>query len=129
MRKENKVDEMVDILSSSHQYVPTKEASFTVEIPEVGATEMKVENMHVILLGGDQLTAERARAAGRIRQNSQHPVGRLEGILPVTEDWHTKVCFMEVWRSDFIPIHRTSSFAFLCTFPIYFMCLYILLHR
>ena len=65
---------MVDILSSSHQYVPTKEASFTVEIPEVGATEMKVENMHVILLGGDQLTAERARAAGRIRQNSQHPV-------------------------------------------------------
>ena len=58
MRNENKVDEMVDIRSSSHQYVPKKEASFTVEIPEVGATEMKVENMHVILLGGDQLTAE-----------------------------------------------------------------------
>ena len=100
MRNENKVDEMVDILGSAHQYVPTKEATFTVEIPEVGATETKVENMHVILLGSDQLTAERARAASRIRQNSQHPVGRLEGILPVTEDWHSKVCLMEVWRLD-----------------------------
>ena len=35
MRNEIKVDEMVDILGSAHQYVPTKEATFTVEIPEV----------------------------------------------------------------------------------------------
>lgn len=96
MKNENKVDEMVDILSSLQQYVPTKEATFTVDIPEVGTTEMKVENMHKILLGGDQLTAERARAACRVRQNSQHPAGRLEGTIPVAEDWHTKVCFMEV---------------------------------
>ena len=51
------------MVGSAHQYVPTKEATFTVEIPEAGATEMKVENMHVILLGGDQLTTERACAA------------------------------------------------------------------
>ena len=68
MRNENKVDEMVDILGSAHQYVPTKEASFTVEIPEVGATERKVENMHVILLGGDQLPQrEHVQPAGSDR--------------------------------------------------------------
>ena len=60
MKNENKVDEMVDILSSLHQYIPT---TFTDDIPEVGTTEMNVENMHKILLGGDQLTAERAASS------------------------------------------------------------------
>ena len=68
-------------------------------------TETKVENMHKILLGGDQLTAERVRAACRVRQNSQHPAGHLEGTIPVAEDWHDKVCFMEV-REVVIAVYK-----------------------
>lgn len=97
MKNENKVDEMVDILSALHQYVPMKECTATVNLPEMeNATEVKVQNMHVLLLGGDQLTAERARGACRVRQNSQSAVGHLEGIIPMAEDWHAKVCFLEV---------------------------------
>ena len=79
-KNENKVDKMVDIMSSLQQYVPTKEATFTVAITEVGITEMEV---HKILLGGDQLTAERARGTCRVQQNSQHPAGCLERTIPV----------------------------------------------
>lgn len=97
MKNENKVDEMVDILSVLHQYVPMKECTAAVDIPEMeDATEVKVQSMHTLLLGGDQLTAERARGACRVRQNSQSAAGRLEGIIPVAEDWHAKVCFLEV---------------------------------
>ena len=34
-----------------------------------------------------------ARGAQRIRQNSQ---SRLEGLIPVVEDWHAKGCFLGV---------------------------------
>ena len=96
MKNENKLDEMVDILSTIQRYVPMKECVSTVEIPETGPADVKMESMHKVLLGGDQLTAERARGAQRIRQNPQHAAGRLEGIIPVAADWHAKVCFMEV---------------------------------
>lgn len=54
------------------------------------------ENFHHILIGGDQLTAERIRGAQSMRRNSTHAAGRLEGFIPVSEDWHAKVCFLEV---------------------------------
>ena len=37
-----------------------------------------------------------ARGAQSQRENSQHPKGQLEGFIPVVEDWHAKVCLMEV---------------------------------
>lgn len=88
---------MVDILTTLQQYVPMKACTATVEVPGTeDSVEVKAESMHKILLGGDQLTVERIRGARRIRSNSQHPAGRLEGFIPVAEDWHAKVCFMEV---------------------------------
>ena len=51
---------------------------------------------HRLLFGGDQLTAKRARAGVRIRNNSVNSADRLEGLLPVAEDWHEKVVFLEV---------------------------------
>ena len=49
-----------------------------------------------ICAGGDQLTAERARGSQRISDNSKTGVERLEGLTPVVEDWHAKMCLLEV---------------------------------
>lgn len=51
---------------------------------------------HPILFGGDQLTVARIRGSQRIRQNSEDEKGRLEGLVPCVEDWHTKVILLEV---------------------------------
>lgn len=48
------------------------------------------------LVGGDQLTVARIRGAQKIRGNSEKSEDRFDGLLPVAEDWHTKMCFMEV---------------------------------
>ncbi len=48
-----------------------------------------------LLVGGD-LSTVRARGALYIRGGSELEEDRLKGILPVSEDWHGKVCFMEV---------------------------------
>lgn len=52
---------------------------------------------HSILFGGDQLTVARIRGAQRIRLNSEDERGRLEGLVPCVEDWHTKVTLLEVY--------------------------------
>lgn len=49
-----------------------------------------------VLLGGDQLTAARARGAKKAKVNADIPSSRLEGIIPVAEDWHTKMNFVGV---------------------------------
>jgi len=36
------------------------------------------------------MTAARTRAALSGRSNSEIPSNRLEGLIPVVEDWHTK---------------------------------------
>ena len=68
-----------------------------VEVPTVNNyEEVTTEKLHHVLIGGDQLTAERVRGAQSMRQNSTHAAGRLEGYIPVSEDWHAKVCFLQV---------------------------------
>ena len=42
------------------------------------------------------LTAKHARESKNIRSNSARGSDRLEGLLPVVEDWHTKVCLIGV---------------------------------
>ena len=42
------------------------------------------------------MTAVRARGSQRIRCNSERGKDRLEGLQPVVEDWHAKVCLLEV---------------------------------
>ena len=97
MKNENKLDEMVDILSILHQYVPTQKCHTTVICPLKG-TELpkRVDHMHKILFGGDQLTVARVRGAHRMRSGSIHATGRLQGFIPVVEDWHAKMCLLEV---------------------------------
>ena len=122
MKNENRLDEMVDILATLHKYVPlhevttqpeetqekelttlseeTQEEELTTLSEETQEKELTViETLHKIIFGGDLLTAVRAKGAQQIRQNSEHPVGWLEGFIPVAEDWHAKVALLEVHTS------------------------------
>ncbi len=54
------------------------------------------DDFHYILMGGDQLTVARARSSKRIRSNSLRPLDRLEGLVPVCEDWHAKGCLISM---------------------------------
>ena len=83
---------MTAILEHYQTYVP----SVTCEkhIPEMGKTEDK--RFLTTLVGGDYLSVARARGAQLIRSTSELVKHTLGGILPVAEDWHAKVCFMEV---------------------------------
>ena len=51
---------------------------------------------HPILVGGDQLKAARGRGAKKAKVHTVSPTSRLEGLIPVAEDWHTKVTLLEV---------------------------------
>lgn len=42
------------------------------------------------------MTAACARGSQQIRSNSTRGKERLEGLVPVVEDWHAKLCLLEV---------------------------------
>ena len=48
-------------------------------------------SIHPILIGGDQLTACRARGAKKAKVNSFEAESRLDGLIPVAEDWHARL--------------------------------------
>lgn len=107
LKNENKTNEMVEIMTRVHQYVPTREYEqpFTIE----GTSEIiTIPNaqMHPILFGGDQLTAARARGAKKAKINSIDPTLRLDGLVlvPVAEDWHTRLNFIGVCMTNKVHI-------------------------
>lgn len=95
-KNENKPQEMLEILTHLHQYIPTIH-HFHDKVISTGADVVTDETaLYPILMGGDQLTAARARSALRLKLNSYTPCKKLEGIVPVVEDWHTKVNLLKV---------------------------------
>lgn len=54
------------------------------------------DRFHQVLLGGDQVTVARARSCQRGRGNSDSGVCKLNGFIPVAEDWHTGVILLTV---------------------------------
>ena len=48
------------------------------------------------ITGGDQKTASRIKGCQRIRSNAERGKDKLKGFVPVIEDWHAKMCLMEV---------------------------------
>ena len=96
-KNENKGDEMVDIMSTLHQYVPVVEYTEEHYIPSSQQSVLVPRAyFHPIIIGGDQLTAARGRVAKKAKLHADSPVSRLEGLIPVAEDWHTKVNLLEV---------------------------------
>lgn len=103
LKNENVLTEMVDILDALHKYVPgctsTQSIDFDTHGGSIRSVDVQVQFFTHILIGGDQLTASRIRSAQRVLRNSESRNERLEGFIPVIEDWHTKMCFLEViWK-------------------------------
>ena len=84
-------------MESLHEYVPTHSTFSKETVPgDVEEVDVMKDKFHQILFGGDQLTVVRARGSQRICKNSEHGKERLEGLTPVCEDWHTKLCLLGV---------------------------------
>ena len=101
LKNENIIEEMVHIMSHIQEYVPT--ISSMVEIEVTGESTnttttvyVKSDHFHNILFGGDQLTVVRAHGAQHARENSVDGIGRLDGLVPVCEHCHARVCLLSV---------------------------------
>ena len=89
-------DGMIAILDTLQKYVPSKQADHEMA-KKIPGNELEREKIFItVLVGGDQLSTSRARGALYIRGSSELEEDRLKGFLPVAEDWHGKVCFMQV---------------------------------
>ena len=93
---ENRIDEMTKIMDHMHTYVPSVSQCNIVTLPNEDTFEDKKDVFHRILLGGDQLTVARARGSIAIRQDHDSSEQRLDGLLPIVEDWHAKQCLLKV---------------------------------
>ncbi len=125
LKGEQKNEDMVEILEDLQKYVPTVSTTESVDVPgestpmqvhvdkfhhlEIGKlSTFRMEEQargtckfpafdaHYTFSGGDQMTASRTRSSQRIRSNSLRGKDRLEGMVPVVEDWHSKVCLLGV---------------------------------
>ena len=96
-KNENKGEEMVAIMAHFHQYSPMVEHVEEVHVASIDRTvQVTTALVRPIFVGGDQLTAARARGAQKAKANALTPRSRLEGLVPMVEDWHTKVTLLTV---------------------------------
>ena len=77
-------------------FVPVIETNQQVDISDGRTVTQPISTLHPLLFGGDQLTAARIRGAQEGKCNSITASNRFEGLIPVIEDWHTKVVLLEV---------------------------------
>ena len=92
-----KYDDMIAIMEHLHKYVPTETKTIEVNLPQTGdKIDVTKTDFHTILFGGDQLTSKRARGSQMIRSNSITSTEQITGLLPCTEDWHARLCLLEV---------------------------------
>ena len=88
---------MIEILTHLHQYIPIKEYAREVFIPSLNQlVNILMEQVHPVLFEGDQLTAARARGVKTTMSNGCSAVKKLQGLVPVIEDWHAHVVLLEV---------------------------------
>jgi len=100
-RNENRLDEMAEIMEKLHEYVPAVNVKEHYDLFDDGYLfDVDEEVFHQILFGGDQLTVARARGSSIMRSDHVTSLSsrrdRLEGLLPVAEDWHAKQCLLKV---------------------------------
>lgn len=96
MHDENKLSEMCLIMDAHHKYVPTCVAEGVATLPTGTTVSFDKTTFHDILFGGDQLTVARARGTKGLRHTEDSGVDRLDGLVPVIEDWHARQTLMKV---------------------------------
>ena len=91
---------MGKILEHYMSLVPTLPSVQQLVLPNGSKIEVDNTNFHSILFGGDQLTVARIRGAKVLRDTHDTPTDRLEGVLPVVEDWHARMALLKVSLFD-----------------------------
>ena len=87
----------MSIMEHYQKYVPTKTSEEQYYDSYSNETiDLHGDSLHYLLFGGDQLTVERACGSKKIRNNSERGIERLEGLVPVVEDWHARVALLKV---------------------------------
>ena len=86
-RSENSTWQMADIMAHLQQFVPSFQQT---------TANVVCQTYRKSLFVGDQLTCERARGTHKSRRNELLPEEQLRGLIPVTADWHAKLCFLQV---------------------------------
>ena len=88
---------MIYIMEHLHKYVPTSTETVQIDLPKSNdKIDLTKTSFHTLLFGGDQLTAKRARGSQMIRSNSINSSEQINGLLPIPEDWHARLCLLEV---------------------------------
>lgn len=109
---ENKLEEMGQILSHYMKLVPTLESEGELLLTNGNTLQFDDTRFHSILFGGDQLTLARIRGTQALRDTEDRCVDRFTGVIPVIEDWHTRMTLMKVcikvMCDDYMPIHCTT---------------------
>ena len=97
-------EDMIKAHEHIQQYAPSKEVEQELIFPNQTGQETVVKfvekKYRTTIVSGDQLTVSHIRGSQRIRGNSDTSE-RLDGLLPVSDNWHSKMRFMEV-RLNFI---------------------------
>ena len=94
LHNENKLDEMGYIMEFM-KLVPQQPDEAIAVLPNGDVLEFDNTQFSKILLGGDQLTAAKARGTQAIRR-TESITNRLQGLIPVIEDWHVRMSLMKV---------------------------------
>ena len=93
--RHDKLDEMVDIMDHLNQYAPTEVTHTTVQIPGHAPKRMQIDIMHKVQRWRSA-DGCKIKSTKRMCEDSQHDARCLDRFIPVVEDWHTKVCLLEV---------------------------------
>lgn len=92
LKNENCSSEMIEIMDEIQKYVP-------ITMSNVSTGASKEEFVEPFLFGSDQLTCERGRNSQRHRKDLATQQERLDGLTMVTEDWHARMNYFEVYCS------------------------------
>ena len=112
LQNENKLDEMSIILERFMKFVPTLPKVGTLSLPHGDCVEYDNTKFAKILLGGDQLTVARVRGTQALRKTESKAVNRLEGIAPVTEDWHARMNLVKVYYNYLCTVNTITCDVF-----------------
>ncbi len=96
LHNENKLDEMSKILDHLMQFVPALSKEIDVALPDGSMIKLDDTKFFKIFLGGDQLTVARVRGTQALRVTQDRAMDRLQGLIPVNEDWHARMALIKV---------------------------------
>ena len=87
---------MAKILTHYMKLVPTVEEEGHRQLPNGSVLDFDDTRFFSILFGGDQLTVARIRGTQIHWDTHDKRVDRFEGVVPVVEDWHSRMTLMKV---------------------------------